>query len=264
MHKLGIVIPAVNCLEYSKQTIASIKTQYSYQIIFVDNGSTDGTKEWLEQHPEIISYINPIVSGLAEAWNIAIQRAFDEGCDLVAVLNNDIVLAPNTLDNMIAKMETGKYLMVTGVNDLNYTAEEMLSVYKEYDENEPDNEHEDFSCFMIDKTTIDEIGWFDPNYMVAYFEDNDYSTRIAFSDSKRISSSTTSATYFHWASKTVQENPQLQSIIHDAFRHNLDFFVKKWGCEPLGDKPEMRKHCFNHPFNIESRDIKNVEPYFSL
>ena len=261
-HKLGIVIPAVNCLEYSKQTINSIKTKHPYQIIFVDNGSTDGTKEWLDEHPEIIAYKNPIVSGLAESWNIAIQRAFDEGCDLVAVLNNDIVLAPNTLDNMIKRFEKGDLILVTGVNSQESGPEGTLSMYKELDENEQVNHHPDFSCFLISQKTIDTIGWFDTNMMVAYFEDSDFAARIVLAGEN--CTSITGGAYYHWGSKTIKENTRLQEIIHDAFRHNEDYFERKWGHKNVGDEPEMLKLYHKTPFNNPNKDIKNIDFEFSL
>lgn len=260
--KLGIVSVGVNCLEYSKKTLDSIQTKHQYQIIFVNNGSTDGTAEWLESRKDIIAYQNPINSGLAACWNLAISRAFEEDCDFVAVLNNDIVLAKNTLDNMVRKMETGKYVMVTGVNDQSISPEEMLNFEKEYDENEQDREHPDFSCFMISKDTIKKIGWFDENMMVAYFEDSDYHARIALAG--EIAISTVSATYWHYASKTIQENPRLESLIHDAFRHNKEHFIEKWGHENVGDVPKMIEVYYKTPFNDPTRTIKNTEGKFSL
>lgn len=261
-HKIAICIPAVNCLEYSKQTIDSIKTKYPYQIIFVDNGSTDGTKEFLASRPDIISYTDPVVSGLAESWNLMIQRGFDEGCDLIAVLNNDIVLAPSTLDNMVSRFEKGDLAMVTGVNSQEFGPEGTLTIYKELDENEQVNGHPDFSCFLIDKNTIEKIGWFDINMMVAYFEDSDYAARIALSGEK--CTSITGGMYYHYCSKTIQENPKLQEIIHDAFRHNEAYFQRKWGHINVGDEEDMLKFYYKTPFNNPNKDITNIDFEFSL
>lgn len=261
-HKIAICIPALNCLEYSKQTIESIQTKHDYQIIFVDNGSTDGTKEWLDTRDDIISYKNPMVSGLAESWNLMIERGIAEDCDLFLILNNDIVLAKNTIDNLVRKFDTGKYIMVTGVNNQSISPTDMLKYEKKYVENEEDREHPDFSCFLIGRKALDKIGWFDTGYYVAYFEDSDYHCRIALSGEKAIS--TVSAEYYHYASKTIQENPKMAQTIHDAFRHNKAFFIKKWGHENVGDVPEMLKLYYKTPFNNPNKDITNIDTDFSL
>lgn len=261
-HKIAIIMPALNCLEYSKKALSSINTSYPYQIIVIDNGSTDGTKEWLETRNDIISYINPAVPSLSAIWNMGIERGIQENCDLFLVINNDIVLAKNTIDNLVKKIDTGRYIMVTGVNNQSISPEEMPNYEKEYVEEEPDNEHPDFSCFMINRNTIDKIGWFDEHYYVAYFEDSDYHARIALLGEKAIS--TISAEYYHFASKTIKENPHLENLIHEAFRHNKRYFAKKFGHENVGDVPNMLKLYWKHPFNDPDRDLKNTSIYFEI
>jgi len=245
-HKLAIISVGVNCLEYSKKTFDSVKTKHPYQLIFINNGSNDGTSEWLESREDIIAYQNPIVSGLSGCWNMAILRGMEEGCDLFLVINNDIVLAPNAIDNMVRRFDKGDIIMATGVNDQSRTPEETLEFYKEYTDDEEFREHPDYSNFLISRDTIEKIGWFDENYFVAYFEDSDYHARIALSGEKAIS--TIGGTYWHYCSKTIKENPRLQEIIHDAFRHNRDFFVKKWGTSNVGDVPKMLEVYWKHPF----------------
>ena len=262
--KIGIITVAVNCLEYSKQTIDSIKTKYPYEIIFIDNGSIDGTKEYLDSRKDIISYKDPQVSSLAACWNIGIKRAIADGCSFILVLNNDLILSPNLIDNLVRKMETGKYVMATGVNQQEglEKPQDMLEKYVEYDENETDREHPDFSCFMINKRTIDRIGWFDENYAVAYFEDGDFHARIALAG--EIAISTTSAIYWHYASKTVAENDYLKPIVREAFIGNKAYFIKKWGVENVGDVPKMLEVYYKTPFNDPNRDIKDTSPYFDI
>jgi GT2 family glycosyltransferase len=260
-HRIAIISVGVNCLEYSKKTFDSVKTKHPYQLIFVNNGSTDGTREWLESREDIISYQNPILSGLSACWNLGINRGIAEGCDLFLVLNNDIVLAPNAIDNMVQRLEKGDVVMVTGMNNQSITPEQTLDDIREYKDQEANN-HPDFSDFLIGMPFLEKVGYFDENYFVAYFEDNDMAARMALAEED--STSLDCASYFHYGSKTTIENPRLQEIIHDAFRRNKEYFVKKWGCEPLGDVPKMREQYYKYPFNDYSRDITNIGPYFSL
>jgi len=262
MEKIGIIIPALNCLEYSKKTIDSIKTKSPYELIFIDNGSTDNTKKWLKTQ-NFNKIIDPKVSGLAAVWNLGIVKARDLGCSLFLILNNDIILSPSTIDNLVKKMSTDKYIMVTGVNQHEGCdkPEDMLGKNIEYKENETENEHPDFSCFMINNNTIDKIGWFDENFAIAYFEDNDYHGRIALSGEKAIS--TISAIYYHFESKTVKNNPHLKKIITEAFKMNKEYFKEKWGSCPLGDVPKMRSGYWKNPFNDPKKDYKNIISNYS-
>ena len=255
--RIGIITVAINCLEYSQQTLDSIQTIHPYEVIFIDNGSTDGTKEWLDSRPDIISYKNPIVSGLAACWNLGIKRAIADGCELFFVINNDLILAPNAIDNLVKKIQTGKYVMVTGVNDQSISIEKMKVLKKEYDENEPDNEHPDFSCFMIGKDCLDKIGWFDENFRVAYFEDGDMHARIALAREKAVS--TISGTYYHLCSQTIKNNPHLKPIIENAFKKNREYFIKKYGVEPVGDVPKMRELYYKFPFNNPKETYKSFK-----
>ena len=257
--KIGIITVGLNCLEESIKTIDSIKTKHDYEVIFIDNGSTDGTKKWLSQRKDIISYINPIVTGLAACWNIGIKRAMADGCELFFVINNDIVLGKNTIDNLVRKIKTGKYIMVTGVNDQTISPEKMIDFEKAYDKDEPDNEHPDFSCFMIGKKCIDKIGFFDENYQVAYFEDSDYHARIALANEKAVS--TISGTYYHLCSQTIKKNPHLQPLIQKAFERNRDYFIKKYGHQNVGDVEDMREKYYKTPFNEENAEYKNTTKY---
>jgi len=257
MEKIGIIVPAVNCLKYSKQTLDSIKTKHPYEIIFVDNGSTDGTKNWLKTQ-DFTKIIDPQVSGLAAVWNLGIVEARLKGCSMFLILNNDIILSPDSIDNLAKKLLTRKYVMVTGVNQQEGCAqpEDMLLKNTEYVEDEPDNYHPDFSCFMIDDNTIQKVGWFDENFIVAYFEDSDYHARIALAGEKAVS--TISAIYYHFASKTIQGNPQLKKIITQAFEHNDKYFEEKWGHKNVGDVPDMIKKYNKNPFGNPKKDYKNI------
>lgn len=257
--KIGIITVAVNCLEYSKQTLESIQTSHPYEIIFIDNGSTDGTKDWLDSRKDIISYKNPIVSGLAGAWNLGIKRAIADNCDLFLIINNDLIFAKNTIDNLIKRFEKGDIIMATGTNDQSIAPEAMKLLEKEYDENESINSHPDFSCFMINKICLDKVGFFDENFRVAYFEDNSYHSDIAMLGFGNEAISIVSATYYHLASQTVKNNPHLRPIIEKAFKDNKKYFIEKYGCEPLGDVPNMLGNYYQHPFNNPEETYKSFK-----
>lgn len=46
--ELSVIIPCYNCLELTKRCIESIRCSEDFNLIIVDNGSTDGTEEYIK------------------------------------------------------------------------------------------------------------------------------------------------------------------------------------------------------------------------
>lgn len=268
---------SVNCFEVSKLAMESVKTKYQYSFFWIANGSSDETLPFLENavketrneklesgrvierrvYPNLRAIINPMVSGLSACWNLGIQAAFEEGCDYVLVMNNDVVLSPSTIDNLVKRMEKGDAVMVTAVNvQHTVSPDEILKKEVEYQE-ENDNEHPDFSCFLISKRLIEKVGWFDENYYVAYFEDNDMHGRIAMTGEKAITIAC--APYHHYGSQTRKQNPHLNAIIEEAFIRNRAYFGRKFGIEPpLSDVPAMKEKYYKTPYGISGKSWKDT------
>jgi len=97
------LIPVFNRLELTKRCIASIKAQSKkerIEIIVVDDGSTDGTSQWLSSSREIT-----VLQGSGSLfWCGAVHYGI-EYClriskkgDYLLLLNNDVELASNTVE----------------------------------------------------------------------------------------------------------------------------------------------------------------------
>lgn len=74
---ISVIIPAFNAEKYIKETIDSIlgQTFQDFEIIVVDDGSTDNTREILDQYGERINYIFQKNRGPSKARNTAIKAA---------------------------------------------------------------------------------------------------------------------------------------------------------------------------------------------
>jgi glycosyltransferase involved in cell wall biosynthesis len=79
MLKISIVMPAYNCENYIEKSLLSIFSQTLpiniYEVIVVNDGSTDGTLEILKEYKNRIRIINQSNKGLAAACNRGIQEA---------------------------------------------------------------------------------------------------------------------------------------------------------------------------------------------
>ena len=76
MYKATIVIPNINGKGWLKDSIESVyaQTEQNFQLIVVDNGSTDGSVEWLKEHglPSLFLETN---TGFSGAVNVGIKAA---------------------------------------------------------------------------------------------------------------------------------------------------------------------------------------------
>jgi len=99
---VSVTIVTYNSGRFIKRCIESVLAQrYPLkEIIVVDNNSTDGTIDILDQFEGrcLIQY-NPSNIGFAEAQNQAISMA--KG-DWVLTLNPDVLLLPNFIESLVA------------------------------------------------------------------------------------------------------------------------------------------------------------------
>lgn len=103
----------VNCVK----SILENSPKASFQIFIVDNGSTDGSAEYIERHfPEINLIKNQKNLGFARANNQALLLSESR---YVLLLNNDTIVLPGTIDNMIDFMDSHPDAGLSGCKLLN-------------------------------------------------------------------------------------------------------------------------------------------------
>ena len=90
--KLSVITLTYNKLEYTKKFIESLyKYTKDFELIIVDNGSTDGTVEFLKSLKDVKLILNNENKGFSAGNNQGIELA--EG-EYIGFLNNDILLYP--------------------------------------------------------------------------------------------------------------------------------------------------------------------------
>lgn len=98
VQKVSIVILTYNLKEMNIQCICSLRDTNdpsSYELIVVDNASTDGTLEWLEEQPDIKLIGNRENKGFPAGCNQGIKAAEPEND--ILLLNNDTLILPNAI-----------------------------------------------------------------------------------------------------------------------------------------------------------------------
>jgi GT2 family glycosyltransferase len=101
---VSIVICAYNAAPYIAATLASVfaQTYTDYEILVVNDGSTDHTEQVLEPYFDRIVYCCQANAGPGAARNTALQRARGR---YIALLDSDDQWLPTYLETMLARMQ---------------------------------------------------------------------------------------------------------------------------------------------------------------
>jgi len=93
---VSVIIPTYNRLNLLKETLESVRNQRfrDFEIIVVNDGSTDGTRDWLEAQHDLLS-ISQANSGIATSRNNGAARAHGRW---LAFLDHDDLWAPEKLE----------------------------------------------------------------------------------------------------------------------------------------------------------------------
>lgn len=101
--KVTIIIPNYNGLRFMEPCMKALKaqTEKNFELLVVDNGSTDGSVEWLKEQ-EIPSIFLEENTGFSGAVNVGIREA---KTPYVILLNNDTEPEPGYVKALVAAME---------------------------------------------------------------------------------------------------------------------------------------------------------------
>ncbi len=117
---VSIVILTFNGKHYLQKFLPSViaSTYANVTIVVADNGSTDGTIEWLRQHHANITIVeNGKNYGFAKGYNVALQQV---QADYFVLLNSDVEVTQGWIEPVIALMETNKNIAACQPKLLDY------------------------------------------------------------------------------------------------------------------------------------------------
>ncbi len=116
--RISFIIPLYNCLSLTQAMLTSLRATLpaglEHEILLVDDGSTDATREWLATltAPPVRVLLNERNLGYAVGNNRGAAVAKGE---FLALLNNDLILQPDWLEPMLeAHTSLGAHAGVVG------------------------------------------------------------------------------------------------------------------------------------------------------
>ena len=256
-------------LEFTEETIVLIKSTHETKVVIVENYCLPQLRQDLVSLANRCScdlVQNPGGNRLSASWNMIIRAGIDGGFDYILVSNNDLIFHPRCLDNLVAFAEEHPdFLMWTAAEWKGQTDIENREVIrtKMVDVSIGDgfDGHPHFSCYMVkndfQKRLVEKEvgtkepfpGLFDENYAPAYFEDGDMHQRILRFGS--VASKTATALFYHYGSRTIKIDSDLDARNKDTYEKNRNYFKTKWGFDPHGqvwDNSAKERFAYKGPF----------------
>ena len=214
--KVAIIILNWNNFEATSDCLKSLENiEYpNYQVIVVDNGSTDGSRERLVKEfewPRII--LNGENLGFSAGNNVGIKEALSDGADYVVLLNNDTNVQNTFLTPLVRAAESEKDIVISGgiiremgSDDIWYSGGEFCQplVRAVNDKSEPEDDiietdHVTGALMCISAKYLKEYGLLDESYFFS-FEDTEICYRARQNDFRVVV--VTDSVIFHDAGAT--------------------------------------------------------------
>lgn len=197
MGQVVVIIVTYNNRLQITDCLGSLKTQSyqnNFQIVVVDNGSTDGTQAVVKTDFPNVILINNKNNGYAGGNNVGLTWAIEQGYDKFVLLNPDMEVDVDWLKELVEFAEkeksvgivqakvlffNEKYRVNTIGNPLHFAGFSWSGGFKNLSSRylEPKSVMiASGSSLLIKKEVIDKIGYFDEKFFM-YHEDVDFSWR---------------------------------------------------------------------------------------
>ncbi len=226
--KVAVVVPVFNQLPYTRKCVDSLNRAgvADAQITIVNNGSTDGTREFLATRPEIRTLHNDANRGCGFAWN---QGSRISEAAWTIIMNNDILMPPGCLEGLLhfaeeKKIDVASPAMCQGEADydfLTYAADFMRVMAPASRRNIVSG-----SFFMVHRRVFDAIGFFDDDPRLGGYEDDEFFRRVRRAG---FHIATTGRAYCHHFGGITQKSIKASLNQPNMSLGNRDYYRKKTG-----------------------------------
>jgi len=243
---ISFIIPSYNNLKHLKNVYTSIKKhEPEAEIILLDDGSTDGTWEWIQQQ-DCIKYRSKERIGHTILYDKGIELATNE---IVGILHADMIVGPNYSKNLLKHLKPGTVVCATRIEPpLHPEGKEKIikdfgldfdtlniDMFEEYvtiaAEHEKDKTTKGmFAPWILYKKDFQAIGGHDPLFAPFPYEDSDIFQRWILAGYELIQSR--DAFVYHltcrghrWNEQVGKDDDYYKTVSQRAARN----YLRKWG-----------------------------------
>lgn len=238
----SIIIPSYNGLSLLKRCVDSIRayTDVPYEIIVVDNGSSDGTDEYCQEQ-QLIMVRLPENRGFPVACNKGLAVASGEQ---LLLFNNDCMATPRWLPQLLTALTSREEIGIVGpvtnyasgrqqIEGVIGGAEQWLHYAEQHNATDPARWIEVRRligfCFLFTRKFYEQIGPLDEGFSPGHYEDDDYCMRAVRKGKKLLICGDTFVYHEGSASFKQHAADEWKKLIE----RNRKRYIDKWGCDPL-------------------------------
>jgi len=241
---ISICIPAWNSLEYLKILVPSIikNTKIPHEIIIHDNGSTDGTWEWIKSNPHILKKATLSTTNLGFC---GVNRALKVSKHPYSmIVNSDMYMLPGWDFSILGQITAFKKAKIdrftvscnliessgnnpefdifnAGVDAASFNEKRLLDWFSQVQPKKESTKQWSHPILMP-KFMLEEIEYFDETYFPGWNVDNDLPKALYEKGCKNFCLLGNSRVY-HFISKTFSKLPaEIKN------KDGQDIFLKKW------------------------------------
>ena len=284
--RTSIITLCYNQVEYTTACIESIlkHTTEPIELVFVNNGSTDGTQDYLES---LVSgaggaggvggagrALSAEVTGIKVVHNdrnLGFAAGVNQGIreatgDFILLLNNDVIVTPGWLGGLLTYARRSARIGLVGPMS-NYVVGPQQVLDPDYDLGKLDEYARAFSqqhagrlmrvsrvigfCMLIRREVVDRIGGFDITFGTGNFEDDDFCLRAVIAGFDIVIAGDV---FVHHFGSVTFKGARMDYVT--IMRENASGFAEKWGIE-------LSARGYN-PLPILARRFDPASHYFPL
>jgi len=275
-NNISLLVGLKNNLDYNKNFYNTTRELYpDVELCFVSYGSTDGTHEWLEtlEDNNLKYFYSAEQKTFSDTFNKAAELATK---DYVAYLHNDIVLAPNFIENLEKHVTPDNVVSYTTIEppifagherpgklihdlgtDLETFDNGALYTYvatqqsKYIDKTEPG-----ITFFMcMPRIKLLELGGLDNLYNPMFCEDDDLIRRWKLSGMNCFTA--LDAICYHFVSKTSRFSEEYQNRTQQIELASNKNYIRKWGTKSNAPKYNIAFRVTHCNMNL----LQTLEPW---
>tara|TARA_Y100001935_G_scaffold254158_1_gene262303 strand:- start:2525 stop:3796 length:1272 start_codon:yes stop_codon:yes gene_type:complete len=269
---VSIIILSYNTLFYTKKTIESVisSTNSPYELIVVDNASTDGSIKYLDaiskEYNNLIIIKNKKNVGFSGGNNLGVSYANGK---YIMILNSDVLVFEGWLSSLVKSLNSHDKIGAVGTLSNSISGrQQIITTYKDEDEyieyakvlnrkNKgrilPRRRLAGFAI-LLRKNLYEKINGFDEDYEIGNYEDDDFSLKIV--KEGYILMVDESVIIHHYGSQSFKSN----NIDHGlTMQKNYKIFIKKWPNTNYNELIEIENNLFDWEKNQTTNAFKLFE-----
>ena len=241
--KVSILVVSYNGLDHTRLCLESMRRNTLYpnwEVIVVDNGSSDGSAEfltaWASEQPNAHIILNRHNAGFAVGNNQALAAATS---DYLVLLNNDTITPNGWLPRLVRHLADPAIGLVVSVTnfagnesriEVDYTDLEGMEAFAADYARDHDGEVFDIRvaamyCVALRREVYETVGPLDERFSVGLFEDDDYSHRVRLAGWRVVCAEDAFVHHFGQAAFKKLNPAELQAI----WDRNRQRYEDKWG-----------------------------------